>query len=207
MPTPLTPTSSAEIVCISPPPRRSPRTQPNKRKRVDSPPPNRKPLFNKTNSESRSSHSVGQGSLDAIARQASPSYTNKGKGRATFPSTSRCEDQEDEVIILDVDEEDVKGVIKEEVGLDKYDPSAATTLPRPRTWSPSIELKDQAYRARNAYDAKDAMQTGKRKIRKEDVKKAGEDMASMPREAVTAKMVRASPCSVSVCTNTSKEGC
>ena len=94
------------------------------------------------------------------------------------------------MIVLDDDEEDVKGIIKEEeVGLDKYNPSTATTLPRPRTWSPTIELKDQAYRARNAYDAKDAIQTVKRKIRKEDVKKAGEDMASMLREAVTAKMV------------------
>jgi hypothetical protein len=89
------------------------------------------------------------------------------------------------VIVLD-DEEPAPLAINV---ADQWDPSAATTLSRPRGFSPSIELKDQAYRARNAYDAKEALQTGKRKIRKEDVKKAGEEMLERGREAVTAKMV------------------
>lgn len=194
MPTPLTPSSSGEIVCLPPPSqqhRRSHRISAvavGKRKREGSP--LRAPLYNKTNVQDASRN-----------RGASPSYTNKGKGRAL---------DNEEFIIIDDDDEDAVSPADARIGsrpstrsseteLDskpdiRWDPSSATTLPRSRGFSPSIELKDQAYRARNAYDAKEAIQTGKRKIRKEDVRRAGEEALGRGREAVTAKMVRHTCC-------------
>ena len=193
MPTPLTPSSSGEIICLPPPSqqhRRGPRISAvavGKRKREGSP--LRAPLYNKTNAQDASG-----------GRGASPSYTNKGKGRA-------CDVEEIIIVDDDVDDDEDAGSARDgrdgfrpskrptETALDckpemKWDPSSATTLPRPRGFSPSIELKDQAYRARNAYDAKEAIQTGKRKIRREDVRRATEEALGRGREAVTAKMVR-----------------
>lgn len=180
MPAALTPSSSAEIICISPPPLRTTSTNVGtKRKRASGGSSLRPPLSVKTNVSSSSFRSTPHSHRDGAERYASPSYTNKGKGVLSIHSRTN------EVIVLD-DEEPAPLAINV---ADQWDPSAATTLPRPRGFSPSIELKDQAYRARNAYDAKEALQTGKRKIRKEDVKKAGEEMLERGREAVTAKMV------------------
>lgn len=72
---------------------------------------------------------------------------------------------------------------------DPSDPSAATTLPKPLDWKPSIDLKDKVYRARNAYDKKTETQGGKRKATAKEVEKQREEMRGLSREKTTARMV------------------
>lgn len=69
------------------------------------------------------------------------------------------------------------------------DPSASITLPKPLEWKPSIDLKDKAYRARNAYEQKVDTQGGKKKARQAEVEKQREEVRGMSREKQTARMV------------------
>ncbi|KAI9637868.1 BRCT domain-containing protein [Dioszegia hungarica] len=69
------------------------------------------------------------------------------------------------------------------------DPSASITLPKPLEWKPSIDLKDKAYRARNAYEQKVDTQGGKKKARQAEVEKQREEVRGMSREKQTARML------------------
>lgn len=164
MPTPLTPSSSQEIIPISPPP-----AQLLKRART---------ITSVANLDRE---------INNNKTTASPSYSNKGKGRASDVgvggAAGTCSSEAIEV----GDEPDENEA--------KYDASAATTLPRGLAFSPSIELKDRAYRARDAYTKKEEIQTGKRKLRRDEVKRAGREVDSGNREQVTSRMVSMNPCS------------
>jgi hypothetical protein len=76
------------------------------------------------------------------------------------------------------------------------DPSASTTLPKPLEWKPSIDLKDKAYRARNAYEQKADTQSGKKKARQAEVEKQREEVRGMSREKQTARMVSPPLCTL-----------